>query len=146
MTPERLRVLLRRTDLSGIYQLPSESIESLRQTAETLGFASFQIDLRRVRTQTAALKILGRGLGFPDWYGANLDALNDCLTDFSWNEAPGYVVILSGAAAVHAVGEPFAHINEVFDNAIDAWRQQNVPFWILFDLHTAGLPGLPDTA
>ena len=24
---------------------------------------------------------LARGLGFPDWYGRNLDALYDCLTD-----------------------------------------------------------------
>ena len=29
----------------------------------------------------ALLKQLGEALNFPDWYGANFDALHDCLTD-----------------------------------------------------------------
>ena len=41
----------------------------------------------------AILSGFGKALYFPEWYGANLDALKDCLTDFSWREATGYVLI-----------------------------------------------------
>ncbi len=146
MTPEQLQVLLLRSDLSGIYRLPAESIASVRQIAEVLDFASFQVDLARVHTQTGALKSLGHDLDFPAWYGANLDALNDCLTDFSWRKAPGYVVIFTSAHRLHALGEPFLRIKDVFENAIETWREQGFPFWIFLDLQTAGVPDLPNPA
>ena len=149
MKTEQLRALLTRTDLSGIYHLPSSGVGALRRAAGTLGFACFEVDLGKAGETgdlAAVLQALGRGLGFPEWYGANLDALNDCLTDFSWNEAPGYVVILSGADTLHALGEPFAQINRVLDNAIQEWRRQRIPFWVFYDLRANGLAFLPTLA
>ena len=149
MKPEQLRALLTRSDLSGIYHLPSSGVEALREAAGSLGFPCFEVDLGQSGDSgnlAAALEALGRGLGFPQWYGANLDALNDCLTDFSWNEAPGYVIILSGADTLHALGEPFAQINRVLDNAIQEWRRQRIPFWVFYDLRADGLAFLPTLA
>lgn len=40
-------------------------------------------ELRRPGARDEALAQLGRGLGFPSWYGGNLDAAWDCLTDIS---------------------------------------------------------------
>ena len=149
MKTEQLRALLTRADLSGIYHLPSSGVEALRQATGALGFACFAVDLGKAGETgdlAVALEALGRGLGFPEWYGANLDALNDCLTDFSWNEAPGYVVILSGADTLHELGEPFARLNGVLDNAVQEWRRQGVPFWIFYDLRADGLAFLPTLA
>ena len=39
------------------------------------------IDGRRMTTRADAHAELARALDFPDWYGANLDALYDVLTD-----------------------------------------------------------------
>jgi hypothetical protein len=67
-------------------------------------------------------------LDFPEWYGQNLDALKDCLTDFSWCEAAGYVLIIARAEILHAedpVG--FQALNEVFAAAIAEWRVQDLP-------------------
>ena len=146
MKPEHLRKLLARHELTGIYHLPSSGVEPLQEAAESLGFACFEVDFRESGDIAVALDELGRGLGFPDWYGANLDALNDCLTDFSWREAPGYVVIISGADTVHALGTPFSQINEVFSNAIQEWRRHEIPFWIFYDLRADGLAALPTLA
>ena len=40
------------------------------------------------------LKTSARRLGFPDWFGDNWDALEDCLTDLSWREAPAHVLLI----------------------------------------------------
>ena len=144
MTPEQVRDALPHADRSGINRIPSSSTESLKEAADTLGFACFQIHLGEARAQPAMLKLLGRALGFPSWYGANLDALYDCLTDFSWHEAPGYVLILAGAP--HQFGKPFVRIEQVFNDAIDAWRERGIPFWIFLDSSVAEPLNPPNTA
>ena len=39
------------------------------------------IDLAQVKSRTDLHDLLARNLDFPDYYGKNLDALFDCLTD-----------------------------------------------------------------
>ncbi|GHU26037.1 hypothetical protein AGMMS50256_02240 [Betaproteobacteria bacterium] len=146
MTPEQLHALLPQAKLAGIYQLPSDGVEALRQAAESLDLACFTIDFSESGDLTAVLKALGDELEFPEWYGANLDALNDCLTDFSWNEAPGYVLILSGADTLHALRKPFVKINRVLDNAILEWREQDISFWVFYERRTDNLADLPTLA
>jgi RNAse (barnase) inhibitor barstar len=49
-------------------------------------------------------------LGFPDWFGHNLDALRDSLTDLSWLP-PGEVVLVWDGPAALARSRPEAHRN-----------------------------------
>ena len=145
MTPEQVRDALPHADRSGIKRISSGSAGPLKEAADALGFACFQIHLdEAARTQPTMLKLLGRALGFPSWYGANLDALYDCLTDLSWHEAPGYVLILTGAP--HQFGKPFVRIEQVFNDAIDAWRERGIPFWIFLDSSVAEPLNPPNTA
>ncbi len=146
MKSEQLRKMLANTALGGIYHLPSSGVEPLQKAAESLDFACIRIDLRESGDLAFVLAELGSRLGFPTWYGANLDALNDCLTDLSWMEAPGYVLIISGADTLHAQGEPFARINQVFSAAIQEWRTQRVPFWVFYDMRADGLAARPTLA
>ena len=46
----------------------------------------FHLDGREVCSRTALHALLKRGLNLPDYYGENLDALWDCLTDMVGNE------------------------------------------------------------
>lgn len=40
-----------------------------------------QLDGREAESRRALHRLIAERLGFPAWYGANLDALHDCLTD-----------------------------------------------------------------
>jgi len=53
-----------------------------------------EIDLEGAASKKAVLVAIGRALEFPQWYGANLDALYDCLTDLPEREGPGAWVIV----------------------------------------------------
>jgi RNAse (barnase) inhibitor barstar len=46
-----------------------------------------------VTSRAQALDAIGAVLSFPPWYGRNLDALYDCLTDLSWQPAGEHVLI-----------------------------------------------------
>jgi RNAse (barnase) inhibitor barstar len=71
--------------------------DDLQRWARAEGQRCVQVDLTNLRTRKAALQAIGKAFGFPRWYGANLDALYDCLTDLPESQAtPGYVVLLTG--------------------------------------------------
>ncbi|WP_435743916.1 barstar family protein [Nocardioides sp. SYSU DS0663] len=54
-------------------------------------------------TKAAVLEALGDALGFPDWWGRNLDALADCLGDI---EAPSRTLLLWDGWAGFAADDP----------------------------------------
>ena len=73
-----------------------------------------------------------RDLGFPEPFGRNLDALHDCLTDFSWRLAPGYVIVLSGSEVLQGTPTSLAALNEVLACAIEFWNERDIPFRIFY--------------
>jgi hypothetical protein len=93
--------------------------------------------------------LLGRDLQLPDYYGANYDALADCLTDAAWaapagGNIPGLLLVIGGAAPLKLTDpEGFDTLCAVFGAAADYWRDAGVPFWVFFDLPPDGLADLP---
>ncbi|WP_374683750.1 barstar family protein [Accumulibacter sp.] len=144
MTQKDLQALLEDSRQAGIYRLPHGDRRALRDAAEGAGFACLEADLGDSDQIHRVLTRLGRQLGFPEWYGGNFDALKDCLSDISWREECGYLLILSRAEALQfANANAFRTLNEVFAAAIDEWRSQGVPMWVFYDLEADGLATLP---
>lgn len=125
---------------AGTYRLPPERQNALKKAAAGLGFACFKVNFEDVEETGAILHVLGRDLGFPHWYGNNLDALYDCLTDFSWSQAPGYAIFISGVDTLLADHAGFTAINDVFAAAIAQWQGQHIPLWVFYALSSP----LPD--
>ena len=57
------------------------------------------IDCSKIRTREDLHRIFRETLSFPDWYGNNLDALHDCLT-----ESAGKVRLLNWDIAENNLG------------------------------------------
>ncbi len=144
MKHSKLQELLENAGQAGIFHLPESGRAPVRQAAEAGGIACFEISFADSAQIDAVLAMLGRELDFPAWYGSNFDALKDCLTDFSWCEAAGYVLIISHAEVLQRENPGNFHtLNQVFTAAIAEWREQNFPMWIFYDLRTNGLATLP---
>jgi RNAse (barnase) inhibitor barstar len=47
-----------------------------------------------VSEKAAAISAIARALDFPEWFGQNLDALYDSLTDLSWLPEGEYVLVV----------------------------------------------------
>ena len=117
---------------AGIAKLSHRDLPALRAAVGELGFAWFSVDLSRARNVPGFIKALQRDLRFPDWFGGNLDALNDCLSDFSWCPAPGYVITLDHVEMLATSPTAFAAFNEVLASAVDEWQRRETPFWIFY--------------
>ncbi len=117
---------------AGIFRLARSDLPALKQAADELGQAFFSVDLRRAGNVPGFIAAFNRDLDFPAWFGGNLDALHDCLSDFSWHPAPGYVIALTGCETLSANPTSFAAFNAVLASAVDAWRARNIPFRIFY--------------
>src|SRR6185295_4487636 len=81
---------------SGVYRAPRAD-EILDATSGS-ALRVTRIDLAGVTGKKALLERISGACQFPDWFGRNWDALEDCLTDLSWAGAPGHVLLIGGAA------------------------------------------------
>lgn len=146
-TSQELQALLVQPQLAGVYHLPHSDRKALRQAARALRFGWLQADFGESREIVPILEKFGPDLKLPEWYGGNYDALSDCLTDLSWNAAPGYVLLVVGADELHAHDRSsFDTLNEVLAAVIENWQADDVPFWVFYDMRPNGLATLPTLA
>lgn len=119
---ERLRDPVR----SGVYRAARRDAidEALRGSA----LDSADIDLQG----GDALPVIAKALRFPDWFGGNWDALEDCLGDLSWRPGEGHVLVIRNWQAV--AGDDFGVLVDVLRSSAEYWSGRGKPFFaVLLD-------------
>ena len=128
---------------SGVYGL-SLPTSMLGAAARGAGFHYVEVDLAEVYDKRTVLSALAAALAFPDWFGDNWDALEDCLMDLAWLDAPGHVIVLKDCDALMAENpDDFAVALEVFDGAATFWHETEHPFWVFVGCEDPGEFELP---
>lgn len=116
------------------------------QRAESLvrpptGLAVKIIKGRHCKTPATLFSEFARALEFPDYFGHNWDALEECLTDLEWLPAKGYVLLITEAAHVLSDDETeYETFLEVLRDAGETWgngqagmgARRATPFHALF--------------
>jgi hypothetical protein len=142
----KLDTLLGKAEHAGAFRLPPKRLEEIAEAGGRAGLRVFRASLADAKRVPELLDTLASALGFPEWFGENLDALMDCLTDMSWNggqEAPGYLLLLTGLGTLHRANPVgLRAVIEVMSVASEVWRADGLPFWVLADL--PDLPDLPE--
>lgn len=134
--------LLAKADLAGPYRLRPDQAPTALAAARQLGLSVAEIGL-----DGDFLAELGRQLQFPEHYGANFDALYDCLTDLAANPGRGCLLLFTGAPAAGVdeddEGSPVDTLIAVLQAAGDEWREQGRTLWALFAVPGLALDSLP---
>jgi hypothetical protein len=142
----KLKTLLGQAEQAGAFRLQPKRLEEIAEAGSRAGLRVFRVSLSDTKSVPELLDALAAALAFPDWFGRNLDALMDCLTDMSWNgdeQAGGYLLLLTGMESLHRTDpEGLRAVIEVLAVAAEVWRADGVPFWVLAELQ--GLPELPE--
>jgi RNAse (barnase) inhibitor barstar len=133
--------LLKNADKSGVFHLVSTQQPTIETAACHARFRVLKADIAKHASTQDVLVQLGSALNFPIWYGANFDALYDCLTTPDWEPATGHVLFINGLARLRSSSPAdFATLIEVFRSVADARRAAHSPFWILIDAPARGVP------
>ena len=130
MNRQELTETLPQADRAGVFSLPAHDIGTLVEVATAGKFAVFRVGLGGCTESSEVLARLAEQLQFPAWFGQNWDALADCLTDFSWREAAGYVLVLEQLGDFRAAGDDdFDTLIEILSDASASWGVMGIPFW-----------------
>lgn len=135
--------LLQDTSRAGVYSADEDCACSLYHAGPGTGFNVYRIDLGLAHDVDSLHHILSHALHFPDWYGSDWEALAERLSDMSWNEADGYLLILQRTDALQlASPQTFHLLLKVLGDTVQSWREQKASFWTLFIGEHPELPRL----
>ena len=112
---------LRDASRSGVYRASSAAhvVDAAREAA---------LDLVRVDAPDALFERMAKALDFPDWFGGNWDALEDCLGDLSWRTGGGHVLVFDG----YPSGDELRVLLDVLRSSAQYWAQRKRPFFAVF--------------
>jgi hypothetical protein len=70
---------------------------------------------------------------FPEYFGENWDALQDCLTDLSWCAAKEYWLIYDNARNfAHAAPDDWQTLCDILQDTVTYWQNTETPLtWIV---------------
>jgi len=114
---------------SGVYWLKSHAIPAdLEKAAKTAGYAYFHIEGQKLTTKEQFLNHAALATHCPEYFGDNWDAFEDCLTDLSWVDAEGYLIVYdhTDVFAEHAP-QHFDTLIEVLKESAEFWHGQGKP-------------------
>jgi hypothetical protein len=122
---------LRDASSSGLYTVVKE--DELVGAARAARIATARVSLAEVGTKEELLRRFASALGFPDWFGANWDALEDCLTDLSWLPAGGRLLLIGEIAGLEALApEDRDILVDVLRSSARFWAEEAAPFFVVF--------------
>lgn len=129
----------------GLFHLNAEQRTALVHQATAAGLRLHRLDLSECRSPGSCLQTIGEILSFPDWYGANLDALVDCLCDPDWQASGGDILMLAGVDRLRKADRKGTDkLLEALSAASAECSDNGRPLWILVDRPLSGVPPFPE--
>ena len=130
------RHIERLEDLPGqcVRTLRGLRTDLLRAWAKASGQRFVLADLSGCKDKPAAMRMLGHAFGLPGWFGANLDALYDSLTDDeTWPAGAGAVVVLDALPYTESFGvEERDALLDVFRDVAEHYAEAGIPFRVFY--------------
>ena len=116
--PLRLADILDHPECNGIYRL--HDTVSLDHGMHISG--------RDLTGKQAILKALSSALFFPDYFGFNWDAAEECLSDLGWYGGPVVLLIDSTETPARMAPDAWQTLLDLLSDAADFWKAQGRPF------------------
>jgi len=125
----RLKDLKKVSPVAVHFVLPEEVEADLG----SLGLAVMEGSVAAVRTDQDLFAVVSAAMQFPDYFGRNWDALDECLGDMDWLPSGGYLLVLHDATEGWSQ-TPFVLGRFVTSwlEASEYWAENQIPFHLLF--------------
>jgi RNAse (barnase) inhibitor barstar len=117
----------------GVWFLPRPlEAKSLQAAAKRAGYAFFHLDGKNIERKEQLLNHVATVLQFPNHFGSNWDALEECLTDLEWVDGDGYLIYfdhIDGLLSAHP--DQFATFVEIVRDAVESWKEDGEAMVVL---------------
>ena len=113
---------------NAAYLVGETDLDTLDAAAHDEGHLVRRVSLAGCHDKNDLLLRIAKALAFPTTFGANWDALADCLGDLAWlPAAAGYVWLFDHAGALHAAPDgDFDTLCGILDHACKRWQARGI--------------------
>ncbi|MDX2220213.1 MAG: barstar family protein [Burkholderiales bacterium] len=117
----------------GVFWLKdAESPATVAKLAKAKGLAYFHLEGKSIEKKEQFLNHAAIVMHFPDYFGNNWDAFEECITDFEWLDAEGFVIHFDHTDNFAAHHESqLETVVELFQDAVDYWKGEGKPMLVL---------------
>lgn len=123
----------------AVLPLENNDLAALQAAADEAGQQFMLADCANCTDKDAVLLAIADGLAFGDYFGVNLDALYDCVTDLEpdhSSSAPGLVIALKDLPDTDAFGSTERNrVLDVFRDAAEFFAGDGVAFRVFYSVH-----------
>lgn len=111
------------------FVLPNE----IKADLGSLGLAVSEGSVADIKTDKDLFAVVATAMQFPDYFGNNWDALDECLGDMDWLPADGYLLVLHEAAKGWSQS-PYVlgRFVTAWLEAAECWTDNQTPFHLVF--------------
>ena len=112
--------------------LASRDSVAIANGLQKLGTEIFYLDGREIRDKQSFLQKVAEVMRFPDCFGYNWDALEECITDLDWCPAARYILIYDYPEAFSkAEPEQWKIAYDILRSAVEYWQEIDIPLEVL---------------
>jgi len=125
----RLIDLKKPSTVSVHFALPGE----FETDFDSLGLKIFEGSIADMKTDDDLFNIVSLAMQFPEYFGYNWDALDECLGDMGWLPAEGYLLVLRGSSKGWRQN-PYVlgRFVTTWLEAVEYWTEEQTPFHLVF--------------
>jgi len=106
--------------------------EELQRRFSENGYHVFLVDGKQIHNKTSFLKAVAKTFNFPDYFGMNWDALNDCITDSTLFSNKGALIVFSDSGQFRlSANDDWQTAINIFLDAADFWKAKGKDFYLL---------------
>ncbi len=92
-----------------------------------------EMDGTAIKDKQDLMTAISKGFEFPDYFGGNWDALEECLRDLSWLGVKGYAIVMEkGEAFWRHDADLAGKLVKAWTDAAGPWIEKGVPFHLVF--------------
>ena len=97
------------------------------------GYKLFKLHGRAIESKEALFHLVAKEMRFPDYFGNNWDALEECMNDLmEWRPANGYVVLFEYAHIFcQSAPNDFLTFIDIVARIADEWAHEEVPLFLI---------------
>ncbi len=123
--------ILKKSTFQCIHFIEESELQEVLEASS--GLLAREFSAAKIKSQKDLLAAIAVALAFPDYFGHNLDALDECLQDLEWLPATGYVFFVKNATSLWRRNSRLAAVLvDVWLTAAEHWNETNVPFHLVF--------------
>jgi RNAse (barnase) inhibitor barstar len=107
--------------------------DEIKSDLAASGLTVLEGTIADVTTDEQLFATIASAMQFPDYFGRNWDALDECLCDMYWIPAPGYLLILRNSTQGWSQN-PYAlgRFVTTWLEASEYWAEEKIPFHLVF--------------